>query len=37
LLPWRRSEFLVAHVGALHDYTLEYADQGLAGRLWNQV
>ena len=31
------SEFLVAHVGALHDYTLEYADQDLAGRLWNQA
>ena len=31
------TEFLVSHVGVLHDYTLEYADQGLAGQLWNQA
>ena len=29
------TEFLVAHVGALHDYTLEYADYSLAAALWN--
>eukprot|EP01052_Picozoa_sp_SAG31_P005581 SAG31_NODE_247_length_19134_cov_12.255050_6_plen_1021_part_00 len=30
------TEFLVAHIGALRDYTLEYADQRLADRLWRQ-
>ena len=31
------TEFLVAHVGALYDYTVEYADQGLTDTLWNQA
>ena len=29
------SEFLVAHVGALHDYTLDFGDTTLAASLWN--
>jgi hypothetical protein len=31
------TEFLVAHVGALFDYTVEYADHTLTGKLWNQA
>lgn len=31
------TEFLIAHVGALYDYTFEYADQSLAGELWNKA
>jgi hypothetical protein len=31
------TEFLVAHVGALYDYTVEYSDQVLTDRLWNQA
>ena len=29
------TEFLIAHVGALHDYTLDYADTRLAKHLWD--
>ena len=31
------TEFLVAHVGALYEYTAEYDDASLAARLWNQA
>ena len=31
------TEFLLAHVGSLHDYTLDYADTSLASSLWDQA
>jgi hypothetical protein len=31
------TEFLVAHVGALYEYTSEYDDVSLAAQLWNQA
>ena len=31
------TEFLVAHIGALRDYTMDYSDTTLASSLWNQA
>ena len=30
------TEFLIAHVGALRDFTIEYSDHSLASTLWDQ-
>ena len=31
------SEFLVAHIGALHDYTMDYGDDALLRDIWNNT
>ena len=36
LVADRWTEFLIAHVGALRDFTIEYSDHSLASTLWDQ-